>query len=168
LELSNHHGTIFNRHKSREDSEEDQDELNKHERDELFITFRMKTGVEKESLNKYFWYLKTSKAGNHDRISGEVVYPKLGEDILSMNDNVQSSQNRSHLKNDNVNRIRIDGAGYNLSEKQIRNWVEHNGKIQGNLREEANVDEEDGTSTGTCAYLAVVRLEKRLPNLVPM
>jgi hypothetical protein len=55
----------------------------------------MKTVVEKESLIKYFWYLKTSKAGKDDRIIGEVVYPKLGVDILSLNDNVQSSQNQS-------------------------------------------------------------------------
>jgi hypothetical protein len=46
--------------------------------------------------------------------------------------------------------------------------IELYGKIQGDLREKAIVDEEDGTSTGTSPYLAVVRLRKRLPNLLSM
>jgi hypothetical protein len=98
--------------------------------------------------------MKTSKAGKDDIISGEVVYPILDEDLKSVTDNGL----KHFQKHNDTKQIRIDGVGYKLSENQIRKWVEFYGVIQGDLREEAVVDEEDGASMGTGAYLAVVRL----------
>jgi hypothetical protein len=53
MDLSNHHDTNSKR-------EENGDGV---EPGEVLITFRVKTSVEKESMNKYFWYLKTSMDG---------------------------------------------------------------------------------------------------------
>jgi hypothetical protein len=70
LELSNHHGTSFER------AEEDNIFL--------FITFKFKHHVCKDQLNRFFWYLKESSVGVDDMISGEVVYPKFENSILEV------------------------------------------------------------------------------------
>ena len=57
LDLSLHHETFFRR--------EDAD-------GQLFITFKLAKVINKEDLQyREFWYLKTSKAGKVDTISGE-------------------------------------------------------------------------------------------------
>ena len=33
------------------------------------------------SINKYFWFDKKSRVGNLNKISGQEVYPSLGDDI---------------------------------------------------------------------------------------
>jgi hypothetical protein len=64
--------------------------------------------------------------------------------------------------------LRINGCNYKLSEKQICCWIEHYGEILGDLEEEAMIDEADGYSMGTLAYLAMVRLARRVTNMIPM
>ncbi len=152
IELTNHHDPIFKRKHHKMSSEN---------YSELFVTFKLKTSMEKKSLKKYFWYLKTSKAGKDDTISGEVVYPTLEEDITSVNIQTNKNQNRFDIK-----QIRIDGSKYKLSENQIRHWIELYGMIQSDFEEEAVLNEVDGTPTGTGANLALGRLERRLP--IPM
>jgi hypothetical protein len=48
LDPVNHHGTTFRREKVQDD---------------LFISFKLRKVVERESLKKFFLYTKTSKAG---------------------------------------------------------------------------------------------------------
>ena len=65
LELSMHHGTSFRR---------DEDD------GQLYITFRLNQEINKDDLqHREFCYLKTSKAGKDDMISGEVVYPLMDD-----------------------------------------------------------------------------------------
>jgi hypothetical protein len=40
--------------------------------------------------------------------------------------------------------LRVSGCDYKLSEKQIRSWIEINGKIRGELTEKAFIDDVDG------------------------
>jgi hypothetical protein len=54
--------------------------------------------------------------------------------------------------------LRIKGCNYSLSETQICSWIEIYGEIEGNLIEEAVIDEVDNTNMGTGAYLVKVRL----------
>jgi hypothetical protein len=50
----------------------------------------------------------------------------------------------------------------------LRSWIELYGTIQGELKEEAVIDELEGMPTGTGAYLAIVRLDRRIPCLIPL
>ena len=67
-ELGNHHGTSFYR----------------NEKDVLFVTFRLKCSMSlqeiSKSINKYYWYDKESRAGNLDKVSGQVVHPPMEDD----------------------------------------------------------------------------------------
>jgi hypothetical protein len=55
-----------------------------------------------------------------------------------------------------------------LSKDQIHHWIKSCRQIIVELEEKAVRDEVDGTLSGTGAYLARVRLHRRLPSLVPM
>ena len=48
-----------------------------------------------ESLKRYFWYDKTSKAGNWDRIFGQVVHPPMGDNSQDCNSYLDSSNQLS-------------------------------------------------------------------------
>jgi hypothetical protein len=67
-----------------------------------------------------------------------------------------------------MKQLGIDGSQYKLSEGQVRTWIELYGSIDGALQEEAIIDGLDGTLIGTGAYLATVRLDRRMPSLIPM
>ena len=148
LDLSLHHGTFFRR--------EDAD-------GQLFITFKLAKVINKEELQyREFWYLKTSKAGKDDTISGEVVYPAM--EVL----NKVEFQEKEKTQESNIKQLRIDGCGYVLTENQIRHWIGLFANIEGELVEEAEEDNEDGICSGTGVYLVSVKIERRIPNLVPM
>ena len=150
LDLSLHHGTVFKR--------QDDD-------GQLLITFKLNKEINKEELHfSEFWYLKTSKAGKDDMISGEVVYPIMG-DLLRTE---TSFQDKPKAQKTNIKQLRVDGCDYNLTEKQIRHWIDLFGKIEGEFVEEAEEDKEDGTISGTGAYLVPVKFDKKIPNIIPM
>ena len=149
MELSNHHGTSFER------AEED---------NVLFITFKLKRPISKDQLNRFFWYLKESRSGVDGLISGEVVYPKF-KDTAYMTD--RDTKDSVSSPNSGVS-LRISGCDYKLSEKQIRSWIEIYGKIQGEIEEEALVDEIYGSDMGTGAFVAMVNLKKRILGTLPM
>jgi hypothetical protein len=89
------------------------------------------------------------------KMSGEVVFPPLGEDVLLINSDV-------------VTQVKIDGPQYKLCESQISDWIDLYGVIQGELEEEAVVDEVDFSLISTSANLAVVRHHKIMPHLIPV
>ena len=109
LELSSHHGTTFMR------SEED--DMNNPE---LFITFKLKQPVQKDQLHRYFWYLKESDAGFDDKISGEVIFPRLDINIYSDTGSDLSVPRVNRCNS--VKQVKIEGCHYKLSEAQIRWW----------------------------------------------
>jgi hypothetical protein len=67
-----------------------------------------------------------------------------------------------------VKQVRVDGCHYQISELQIRSWLENYGVVQGDIIEEAFTDDYDKTTIGTGSYLVGLKLSKRLPNWVPM
>jgi hypothetical protein len=54
--------------------------------------------------------------------------------------------------------VKIEGCHYKLRETQIRGWLDLDGSVQGEVLEEAIVDEIDGALMGTGAYLAKIIL----------
>jgi hypothetical protein len=61
-----------------------------------------------------------------------------------------------------IKQIRIDKSHFMLSEKQIRWWLNQNGKVLGEVNEKAVLDKL-GTPMST-GYLAYVDLLRQLPN----
>jgi hypothetical protein len=68
---------------------------------------------------------------------------------------------------DDTKQLRVDRSLYKLN-VQIQSRNELSGTIQGELEEDAVIDELDGTSTSTGAYLEIARLDSRLPSVIPM
>ena len=72
------------------------------------------------TLNKYFWFEKESKAGNIDTISGHVVHPPMGDnrdgierDLLG---NATYGANSGNV--DDTKKLRIDGCNYENQQKR--------------------------------------------------
>ena len=73
-----------------------------------------------ESLNKYFWFHKTSKAGNSERISGQVVHPPMednSQDCTTFSDSSSPAY-------DDAKEVKIVGCNYEISEDETRVWLE--------------------------------------------
>ena len=135
---------------------------------QLSITFRLKRAFSVEEiknklmLNSHFWFEKTSKAGNVDKISGHTIYP-MSVDIGIKVIKRESSE---------VKEIRIEGANYELKEEQIRVWLNYYGDVKSEIQEEAAVlyDKETGKGivVGIGVYLVSVKLNRLIPDLLPI
>ena len=157
--LKNHHGTTF----TRDDS------------GELLITFkltkRMSLEEIKESIHKYFWFEKSSRAGFTDVISGVVIHPDLDDKEESHYKNVFSYQPEVKPVRDSIfKELRIEWSNYELTEKQICGWVELYGSIESEIEEEAVTisNDRENVEVGTGVYLVKVKLKKMIPNLLPI
>ena len=157
--LDNHHGTSFYR----------------NEKNVLFITYKLKKNMPiheiYESIHQYFWFDKTSKAGNHDKISGQVVHPPMSEKI-SENDNEEEAncaRSDSYTGNlDDTKEIKIDGCNYEMSESEIIVWMEQYGEIKSELEEITISGKNSAAPVGTGSYTLKVRLNRLIPNVLPM
>ena len=158
-ELDNHHGTSFYR----------------SEKDVLFVTFKLKRNMTYleilDSVHKYFWFDKESKAGNLDRISGQVVNPPMEEDDDDSSEEMDRSQPNPLTNSgnkDNSKEVRIDGCNYELSSLEITSWINQYGEVTSELEEIATTRESDGKIIGTGSYTLKVRLNRLIPNIIPM
>ena len=157
--LDNLHGTTFYR----------------SEEDVLFITYKLKKTMSiqqiYESIHRFFWFDKTSKAGNQDKISGQVVHPPMefqnqeNEESIS-NQNCETTPQYRNI--DNTKEIKIDGCNYELSKKEITSWIEMYGEIKSELEELAIPGDNDGTPVGTGSYTIKMKLNRLIPNVLPM
>ena len=154
-ELENHHGTSFYR----------------NDNDKLFITFRLKVNMTKQeiadSINKYFWFNKESRAGNYDRVSGQVVHPPI-EDHADDQGQLPTNRGIPSGNLDTTQEVRIDGCNYEISESELRNWIELYGEMKSEIEEVALPNEEGGAPIGTGSYTVKVRLRKSVPNILPI
>ena len=156
--LDNHHGTSFYR----------------NEKNVLFITYKLKRNMQiqeiYESIHQHFWFDKTSKAGNHDKISGQVVHPPMDGKV-----SVEDTKERSNCARpdyytsnwENTKEIRIDGCNYEMSESEITGWIKQYGEIKSEL-EEIAISGPTETPVGTGSYTIKVRLNRLIPNVLPM
>jgi hypothetical protein len=83
---------------------------------------------------------------------------------------VKNYNNKINQKENSIGtkQLRIDELENKLSQIQIRRWIKLYCHTKSDLEKEAFVDEAHESSTGTGAYLAVVRFKNRLPNLKTM
>ena len=128
---------------------------------ELSITFRLKHSVREEEikkeLNSHFWFDKKSKNGNLDRVRGHVVFPSLPDN---------SENQKTTMKE-----IRLEGCNYEVDEKEILGWIQMYGVIQGDVEEEAiilNEGSDEEVTMGTGVYLVQARLDRLIPNVLPI
>ncbi len=94
-------------------------------------------------------------------ISGEVILPRFEDIPVNYDPTVVK-------KVETGSTLCIYGCDYKLSLSQILGWIEIYGKVLGLLEEKAVSDESDGSSMGTGTYIAIVKLEKKIPNMLPM
>ena len=156
--LDNHHGTSFYR----------------NEKNVLFITYKLKRNIQIQkiykSIHQHFWFDKTSKAGNHDKISGQVVHPPMDGKVSVEDTKEQSNCARPdyYTSNwDDKKEIRIDGCNYEMSESEITGWIKQYGEIKSEL-EEIAISGPTETPVGTGSYTIKVRLNRLIPNVLPM
>ena len=157
-EIENHHGTSFYR----------------NEDDVLFVTYKLKQTMSKHeitnTLNKYFWFEKESKAGSIDTISGHVVHPPMGDnrdgierDLLG---NATYGANSGNV--DDTKELRIDGCNYEISENELRKWIDLYGKIKSDIEELAAPGGCDGEPVGMGSYMVKVRMKNSIPHILPI
>ena len=157
-ESENHHGTSFYR----------------NEKDELFITYRLKHTMSHEeilsSINKYFWFDKVSKVGNLDKISGQVVHPQMGEDIDRHQEEVDDDRTKGVRSGnlDDTKDVRIDGCNYEISEHELRKWIELYGEIKSDNDEIALPGESEEDAVGTGSYTVKVKMKRSIPSFLPI
>ena len=151
-ELNNHHGTSFYR----------------NENDILFITYKLKRNMSltevEESLNKYFWFHKTSKAGNSDRISGQVVHPPMEDNSQDCTTFTESSS-RAY---DEAKEVKIVGCNYEISEDEIRAWLKLYGEVRSEIEEIATEDKEGERLFETGSYIVKIKLNRLIPHIIPV
>ncbi len=95
---------------------------------EFSITFKRKGSVQVACLDTFVWYLKESKAGNYDRISGEVTYPVISDDCNSAWNSPKALESEGE-SNTPFKYVSIDGSRYQISKKQIRDWLNIYGEL---------------------------------------
>ena len=157
--LDNLHGTSFYR----------------SEEGVLFITFKLKRNMSiqdiNDSVHQFFWFDKESKAGNTDKISGQVVHPPMLENNSEMDDETVTNYTtaRPYIGSmDNTKEIKIDGCNYELSKSEITSWIKLYGEIKSELEEIAITGDTDGSLVGTGSYTVKVKLRRLIPNVIPM
>ena len=120
-ELDNHHGTSF--HKSEENI--------------LFIMFKLKQNMSlnevESSLHKYFWFEKTSKAGNQYMINGKVVYLPI-RNCTPNHENPNASLDIKSTQYKDTKELRINGCNYEISKMEIRKWIDLYGEIKSKIQ----------------------------------
>ena len=157
-ELGNHHGTSFYR----------------NEKDVLFITFRLKCSMSlqeiSKSINKYYWYDKESRAGNLDKVSGQVVHPPMEDDTTKHEEESFSliSHGVRSGNLDDTKELRIDGCNYEISEHELQNWIELYGEMKSEIEEIALPSEKEEEPVGTGSYAVKVKLKRSIPNILPI
>ena len=121
--------------------------------DDLTIVFKLKTGVEPTLLQKKFDYQRKNKAGRIDWI-GCIV-----ENLC-----LQECENQADI----YKHVKIEGCGYQLSEEELTKWLELFGKIIEPIEEETFVEVEGGDQFGNGRYVVRMKIEKEIPELIPM
>ena len=114
-----------------------------------------------------------SQGTNLTGIFGTSKRAASGSTILSVAKSfIQNSRNQESTKMEHFTKgrwfnqrrlirlVKIEGCHYELSETQIRGWLELYGSVQGDVLEETLVDEIDSALMGTGAYLAKVILSR--------
>ena len=66
----------------------------------------------------------------------------------------------------NTKEIRLDGCNYDVSKQQIKTWMEMYGSIESEIKEEAKINEENMTGTGS--YVFSLKLNRLIPKFIPM
>ena len=67
--------------------------------------------------------------------------------------------------------IRLEGCNYEVDEKEILEWIQMYGVIQGDVEEEAiilNEGSDEEVTMGTGVYLVQARLDRLIPNVLPI
>ena len=146
----NVHGTTFSRNRE----------------GKLFITFKLVSNLTldqvQESVKKHFCINKTSSEGHLNKISGEVVHPNL-EDPNSFQQKLNQSQQTTEKE---TIEIKLEGCNYQLTEEEILTVLDSYGATQGEM-EEVAVNTPDG-EFGTGSYVIKIKLDRHVPNIVPM
>jgi hypothetical protein len=122
-------------------------------KDELTIVYKLKSKIESSKLRRRFEYERKNKSGNFDLIGCVVEYPKLHETEIQVG---------------GFKHVKIEGCGYQLSEEELTTWLEHYGRIVSPIEEELIKDEEGQNSFGNGKYKVEMKLEREMPNLIPM
>jgi hypothetical protein len=79
----------------------------------------------------------------------------------------EHAQKKASQRFNDIKQLILYGAEYKMTENCIKCWVSLYGVLQGDLEEEAVLDEVVDLLTGTGAYLAMIRPTKRVPSLSP-
>ena len=88
---------------------------------------------------------------------GHVTYPFLSE--------------CSETQKINTKELRLEGCNYKINEEEILDWIQMYGVIQGEVEKEAiilNEGSDDKVTMGTGVYLVPARLDRLVPNLLPI
>ena len=112
-----------------------------------------------ESIHKFFWFDKESKAGNLNKISGQVVHPPMAENNQEKDeyDGAHYTKSLAYSGNlDDTKEVKIDGCNYELSKSEITSWLEHYGKIKSELEEIATSGNTDGEQAPTHSISSLI------------
>ncbi len=71
-------------------------------------------------------------------------------------------------ENQGLKHVKIEGCGYQLSEKELTTWLKLYGRIVGPIKEELIKYEEGKNSFGNGKYMVEMKLERKMPDLIPM
>ena len=121
--------------------------------DDLTITYKLKSSIDTGNLRGKFDYQRINKAGNIDWIGCIIDSPHSKEE-----DNTK----------DDFKRVKIDGCSYQLSQEELTVWLELYGRVFLPIEEELFEDEETGEKFGNGKYVVRMRIERELPELIPM
>ena len=69
---------------------------------------------------------------------------------------------------DNSKEVRINSCNYELSEVEITNWIKQYSVITSELEEIATTRGSGRVTIGTGSYILKVRLNRLIPNIIPM
>ena len=128
--------------------------------DRLAIVFNLKTEIERSELQTNYGYYRTNRAGDQDWIECDVDCPGLEPRLPSK---------EAILSESNYKTVKLEGCNYQLKEDEVREWLGLYGNIMGPIQEETFVDDEqDGADNGNGNYTVKMRLNREMPNVIPM
>jgi len=127
----------------------------------LFITFKLVSNLTieeiRKTIKKYFRFGKTSSKGHLDSVSGEVVHPSWNGPDTDPGNQVQKPE---------ITEIRIEGCNYQLTEEDILSVLDGYGATMSEMEEVAMVTPNGELGTGT--YTMKIKLDRDIPNIIPM
>ena len=83
--------------------------------------------------------------------------------------NAQYAETSPHSKTtDSTKELKIDRCNYELSKLEITNWIKLYGEIKSELEELAIPGDTDETLVGTGSYTIKIKLNRLIPNILPM